>query len=116
MLCPPALTMTRSDAAIEPHLRSHPKEFPLDPKCPFPVGVEYYRAPVPPTKFWDEDLARIRAAGMCIIRTFTSGRLVARVTVTPTGRSAQRRTCTREKTCQSSMVASRSKSPLAGYT
>ena len=63
--------MTRADAAIEPHLRSHSKKFPLDPRCPFPVGVEYYRAPVPPTKFWDEDLARIRAAGMCIVRTFT---------------------------------------------
>ncbi len=71
MLCPPALTMTPSDAAIEPRLRSHSKKFPLDPKYPFPVGVEYYRAPVPPTKFWDEDLARIRATGMGIIRTFT---------------------------------------------
>ena len=40
------------------------------PGCPFPVGVEYYRPPVPPRSLWDEDFRRIRAAGMRIIRTF----------------------------------------------
>jgi len=51
-------------------LSSHPKNFPVDPSCPFPVGTEYYRPPVPPTKFWDEDFANIRAAGLRIVRTF----------------------------------------------
>ena len=41
------------------------------PSCPFPVGTEYYRAPMPPQKFWDEDFRAIRAAGMRIIRTFS---------------------------------------------
>jgi len=41
------------------------------PGVPFPVGVEYYRAPVPKQELWDEDFARIRAAGMRVIRTFT---------------------------------------------
>ena len=40
------------------------------PGVPFPVGVEYYRAPVPKPELWDEDFARIRAGGMRIIRTF----------------------------------------------
>ncbi len=53
-----------------PKLRSHPKELPVDPECPFLVGVEYYRPPVPPTRYWDEDFARIRAAGMRIVRSF----------------------------------------------
>lgn len=38
---------------------------------PFLVGTEYYRAPMPPQKFWDEDFAAIRSAGMHIIRTFS---------------------------------------------
>jgi len=33
--------------------------------------VEYYRAPVPPKQFWDSDFARIRAAGLRIVRSFT---------------------------------------------
>ena len=41
------------------------------PACPFPVGTEYYRAPMPPQKFWDEDFRAIRASGMRIIRTFS---------------------------------------------
>ncbi|MDE2989821.1 MAG: beta-galactosidase [Chloroflexota bacterium] len=40
------------------------------PGVPFPVGVEYYRAPVPKPELWDEDFARIRAGGMRVIRTF----------------------------------------------
>ena len=40
------------------------------PGVPFLVGVEYYRAPVPKPELWDEDLARIRAGGMHVIRTF----------------------------------------------
>ena len=40
------------------------------PGVPFPVGVEYYRAPVPKPELWDEDFARIRAGGMRLIRTF----------------------------------------------
>ena len=38
---------------------------------PFPVGTEYYRAPMPPPEFWDRDFAAIRAAGMRIVRTFS---------------------------------------------
>ena len=41
------------------------------PGVPFPVGVEYYRAPTPKPEVWDEDLARIRASGMRIVRSFT---------------------------------------------
>ena len=50
--------------------RSHPKDLSPDPACPFPVGIEYYRPPVPPPEFWDEDFQRIREAGMRIVRTF----------------------------------------------
>jgi len=39
------------------------------PGVPFPVGVEYYRAPTPKRDVWDADLARIRAAGFRIIRS-----------------------------------------------
>ncbi len=38
---------------------------------PFPVGTEYYRAPMPPQEFWDRDFAAIRAAGLRIVRTFS---------------------------------------------
>lgn len=37
----------------------------------FLVGVEYYRAPVPPQAFWEEDFAAIRKAGLRLIRTFS---------------------------------------------
>ena len=40
------------------------------PGVPFPVGVEYYRAPVPKQDVWEEDFKRIRASGMRVIRTF----------------------------------------------
>ncbi len=48
-----------------------PKSLMGDPSHPFPIGTEYYRAPMPPQKFWDEDFAAIRAAGMRIVRTFS---------------------------------------------
>ena len=41
------------------------------PKTPFPVGVEYYRAPTPKLDCWDEDFARLSAAGFRIVRSFT---------------------------------------------
>ena len=41
------------------------------PETPFPVGVEYYRAPAPRQAVWDEDFARIRAAGLKVVRSFT---------------------------------------------
>ncbi len=53
-----------------PDRSSHVKNFPADPACPFPVGIEYYRPPVPPKEFWDKDFARISAAGMRIVRIF----------------------------------------------
>ena len=48
----------------------HVKDLSPDPESPFPVGVEYYRPPVPPTEFWDEDFRRIKEAGMQIVRSF----------------------------------------------
>ena len=50
--------------------RSHPKDLSPDSSGRFPVGVEYYRPPVPPADVWDQDFQRIRAAGMQIVRTF----------------------------------------------
>lgn len=41
------------------------------PETPFPVGVEYYRAPTPKQECWDADFARLRAAGFRIVRTFS---------------------------------------------
>ncbi len=41
------------------------------PEPPFPVGVEYYRAPTPKPDYWDEDFARLRAAGFRVVRSFT---------------------------------------------
>ncbi len=41
------------------------------PKTPFPVGVEYYRAPTPKPDYWDKDFARLSAAGFRVIRSFT---------------------------------------------
>ena len=41
------------------------------PDVPFPVGVEYYRAPTPKGDVWDEDFARIRGAGFHIVRSFS---------------------------------------------
>ena len=41
------------------------------PKTPFPVGVEYYRAPAPKLDCWDADFARLSAAGFRVVRSFT---------------------------------------------
>lgn len=41
------------------------------PKTPFPIGVEYYRAPTPKPACWDADFARLSAAGFRIVRSFT---------------------------------------------
>ena len=41
------------------------------PKTPFPVGVEYYRAPAPKPDCWDADFARLSAAGFRVVRSFT---------------------------------------------
>ena len=38
----------------------------LHPGTPFPIGVEYYRAPAPRPEFWDGDFARLSAAGFHI--------------------------------------------------
>ncbi|MBC8427820.1 beta-galactosidase [bacterium] len=35
----------------------------------FLVGVEYYRAPTPKQECWDEDFARLRAAGFQVVRS-----------------------------------------------
>src|SRR5262245_14726805 len=48
----------------------------VDPQTPpqgekFLLGVEYYRAPMPPQEFWDHDFAAIRRSGMRIVRTFS---------------------------------------------
>ena len=40
------------------------------PGVPFPIGVEYYRPPTPKPEVWDADFARIRAAGLHIVRSF----------------------------------------------
>ena len=41
------------------------------PKTPFPVGVEYYRAPTPKLDCWDADFARLSEAGFRVVRSFT---------------------------------------------
>jgi len=46
-------------------------KFKLHPDAPFPVGVEYYRGPIPKREVWDEDFARIRASGLQIVRSFS---------------------------------------------
>ena len=53
-------------------LRSRDKTLDRAFARPFPVGVEYYRPPVPPPQYWDEDFRRISAAGMSIVRTWYS--------------------------------------------
>ena len=57
-------------AALSYGSMADPPRFRTAP-VPFPVGTEYYRAPMPPQEFWDEDFAAIRAAGMRIVRTFS---------------------------------------------
>ena len=41
------------------------------PKTPFPVGVEYYRAPTPKLDCWEADFARLSEAGFRVVRSFT---------------------------------------------
>ena len=41
------------------------------PNTPFPVGVEYYRAPTPKLDCWDADFARLSASGFRVVRSFT---------------------------------------------
>ena len=53
-------------------LRSRDKTLDQAFDRPFPVGVEYYRPPVPPPEYWDEDFRRISAAGMSIVRVWYS--------------------------------------------
>ena len=53
-------------------LRSRDKALAQAFARPFPVGVEYYRPPVPPPEYWDEDFRRISAAGMSIVRVWYS--------------------------------------------
>ena len=53
-------------------LRSRDKTLDQTFDRPFPVGVEYYRPPVPPPEYWDEDFRRISAAGMSIVRVWYS--------------------------------------------
>ncbi len=39
---------------------------------PFQIGVQYYRAPMPPQEMWDRDFAAIRESGFDSVRSFTS--------------------------------------------
>ena len=41
------------------------------PETPFPIGVEYYRGPIPNQEVWDEDFATMRASGFKIVRRFS---------------------------------------------
>ncbi len=41
----------------------------VHPDTPFPIGVEYYRAPAPKQEYWDGDFARLSAAGFRIVRS-----------------------------------------------
>ena len=41
------------------------------PSTPFPIGVEYYREPIPRPEVWDGDFARLGAAGFKIVRSFS---------------------------------------------
>ena len=47
------------------------KTFVEHPETPFPIGVEYYRAPIPKREVWDEDFARIHEGGFRIVRSFS---------------------------------------------
>lgn len=46
-------------------------KFLLHSETTFPVGVEYYRGPIPKRAVWDDDFARIRASGLRIVRSFS---------------------------------------------
>ena len=63
--------MTSNREPVHNHRRSsHPKSLLAPQGCPFPVGVEYYRAPAPDRAYWEEDFKRIRQTGMRIVRAF----------------------------------------------
>ena len=64
--------MSGEGGELDSNLGSHPKDFLTCREGLFPVGIEYYRPPMPPQSCWDADLARIRASGMRIVRTFYS--------------------------------------------
>ena len=38
---------------------------------PFPIGVEYYRAPAPHQEYWDRDFEQLHKSGFKIVRSFT---------------------------------------------
>ena len=38
---------------------------------PFPIGVEYYRAPEPHQEYWDRDFEQLHKSGFKIVRSFT---------------------------------------------
>jgi len=56
--------LNRGEAMSEP-------KFLLHPETSFPLGVEYYRGPIPKREVWDDDFARIRASGLRIVRSFS---------------------------------------------
>jgi hypothetical protein len=65
-------------AGVASSAKAHPLEWmgAVDPQTSsqgekFLLGVEYYRAPMPPQEFWDHDFAAIRKSGMRIVRTFS---------------------------------------------
>ena len=57
-------------AAADSHVPSPQKEPWLQE--PFQIGVQYYRAPMPPEEMWDQDFAAIRKSGFDSVRSFTS--------------------------------------------
>ena len=59
---PPAGLPSEAGTVTRPDLILHPG-------TPFPIGVEYYRAPAPRPEFWDGDFARLSASGFHIVRS-----------------------------------------------
>ena len=59
---PPAGLPSEAGTVTRPDLILHPD-------TPFPIGVEYYRAPAPRPEFWDGDFARLSASGFHIVRS-----------------------------------------------
>ena len=65
-----SLPMTNTPSAVHQNLSSHPKLLSGIDGYPFPVGVEYYRAPVPERAYWAEDFKQLAQAGFRIVRAF----------------------------------------------
>ncbi len=65
------LALSGAALAGPAELRRPLVEPPAPGESEFLVGVEYYRAPMPPQTFWDADFAAIRRSGMRIVRTFS---------------------------------------------